>query len=92
MQSLDFAEAGDSSIKDIEFLSHEFKHRHTGLEDEREAAVYISESLNALGIKADTYPVSVVCWRVKGKSSLRLIEPEEREIEFGPGGLLSSDI
>jgi len=81
---LDFAEARDTSLETIRVLARDFKHRHTGLGDERRCAEYIAKRLSNRGIEADTFAVKVTGWKIKGKPSLQIRSPEERDLEFGP--------
>ena len=78
----DFDETKDRVSKSIELFSTQFRHRHTGLEDERQISTFITKRLNDLGVKSESVPVSVLGWKVKSPCSLEI--EEETNIEFAP--------
>src|SRR4051812_7976213 len=68
----------------VRLLSERCPHRHTGEPQEREAAMYIAETMRTYDLEVTVREIPVMGWELSEPASLRMLEPEEREIEMIP--------
>jgi len=68
----------------VRTISERFPRRHTGEPQEREAALYIAEVMRSYGLAVQVREIPIMGWELTAPASLRLLAPEEREIEMIP--------
>ncbi len=68
----------------VHALSERFPRRHTGEPQEREAALYIADIMRSYGLAVQVHEIPVMGWELTAPASLRILEPDEREIEMIP--------
>src|SRR5215204_1026080 len=71
-------------VTHVRALSERFPRRHTGEPQEQEAARYIAGVMRGYGLAVQVREIPVMGWELAAPASLRLLEPEEREIEMIP--------
>jgi hypothetical protein len=74
----------DRLLAHVKLLAEDYRHRHAGEHDQVLAARYIADQMRRASLQVHEIQTPILGWQVHGTPSLRVLEPDQRRLEFAP--------